>query len=74
MRNSRKKTVVIEKDGVQAEATRESFQGLVARGWKVVGEDKDAEKAAEEQRKEQEKLEEQEVKIFGPADTEGEEN
>jgi len=70
MTNSKKKTVVIEKDGVQAEATQESFKGLVKRGWTVVDDgDKDAQKAAEAEAKEVEKLTAQEQKLFA-ADTE----
>lgn len=68
---SNKKTVVVEKDGVQAKATDVTFKGLVKRGWTVVDDgDKDRKKAAEAEAKEAEKLEEQEVKLFGTNDEE----
>jgi hypothetical protein len=68
---ARKKTVVIEKDGVRAEATEETFKGLAARGWTVVDDgDKDEKNAAETEAKEAEKLQEQEQKLFGPDDKE----
>lgn len=69
-RNSRK-TVVMEKDGVQTEVTREQFKGLAKRGWTVVDDgNKSAEKANEEEAKEAKKLEEQELKLFGSDDEE----
>lgn len=61
-----KKTVIVEKDGVQAEATEVTFKGLVKHGWTVVDDGgKEAQKAAEAQAKEAQKLDEQEQTLFG---------
>jgi hypothetical protein len=52
---SKSKTVVIEKDGVQAEATKESFAALAKRGWTVV-EDGDKELSASQGAEAQERV------------------
>lgn len=63
--SNRKKTVVVEKDGVTAEATVESFKGLVKRGWTVKDDGTKAEKQeAEALAKAAAELEQQEVELF----------
>lgn len=66
MTNRKKKVVYVEKDGIRAEATKETFKGLVSRGWTVVDDGtKEEKKAAEEEAKAVKQLEEQELKLFG---------
>jgi hypothetical protein len=71
--SNKNKTVVMEKDGVETEVTREQFKGLVKRGWSVVDTgNKDEEKALKAAAEEQEKLEKQERELFGVPDPEKE--
>lgn len=64
--SNKKKTVVMEKGGVETEVTREAFKGLAKRGWKVKDDGtKEQTKAVEDAHKEAEKLEQQELKLFG---------
>jgi len=68
---SKRKTVVIEKDGVRAEADQNTFKGLAKRGWTVVDDgDKDAQAAQQEEQKQAEELEQQEQQLFGTNDEE----
>lgn len=68
---SNKKTVVIEKDGVRAEATEATFKALAKRGWTVVDDgDKDNAEANKAEAEQAQKLDEQEQQLFGSDDKE----
>lgn len=69
---SKRKVVIIEKDGVQAEADQVSLAGLLKHGWTVVddGDDKETVKRAEAKPAKAEDVQEQESKVFGSNDKE----